>query len=119
MTEIAIAKSADHAVPFRRITQVGRDFLIGLGLFALILLATTQLPDADARGRNQMFSSSAHAAPMLRIASEAPLDLQPSAIFRSTDRGEARTILGLAFASLVAFNLGVLGHLRRVYASPR
>lgn len=119
MTETTLAKSAARTAPLRRMAPVGRDFMIGLGLFAIILLTTAQLPSHGAQSGNQMFSSSAHAAPLLTLATHAPTDLQKASVYRSTDRSEATTILGFAFASLVAFNLGVLRHLRRVYASPR
>lgn len=119
MTETSLSKSAVRPVPIRRMALFGRDFVIGLGVFAVILLATAKMPADDGRGHHQMFLSSAYAAPMLTLAAKAPADLQPSTVYRSTDRGEARAILGIAFASLVAFNLGMLRHLRRVYASPR
>jgi hypothetical protein len=109
------ARTASHA----RVIQVGRDFMIGLALFTGLMLATTWWPGRQDASRAQMFSSSAYAAPVLTLAAAAPEELQPSAIYRSTDRSEATVILGIAFASLVAFNLGFLRHLRRVYASPR
>ena len=115
MTETGISNAPVRALPMRRLAQVGRDFLIGAGAFIVILLATAPGPDKAARGAGPMFSTSAHAA---GLASVRALPLAPT-VYRSTDASEAKAILGLVFASLVAFNLGVLRHLRRVYASPR
>jgi hypothetical protein len=106
------------------------DFLIGLGLFALLLsgVGSTESPNAAWLG--------APAGPVAQgSASEAPAAVSPSAgedhtrdqpvpeavpakpVVRS--RPAALTTLGIVFAALFAFNLALVRHLRHAYAAPR
>jgi hypothetical protein len=97
-----------------RISPVLRDFVIGLGMYAILLTGATYLSNDPV----PIFASTARAAaPEMAVAA---MSSQPAAsVNRAPDTRQATLILGLAFASLTAFNLAVLRHLRRVYASPR
>jgi hypothetical protein len=96
-----------------------KDFLIGLAVIALVLVAAF----ADgARGPWSMLAEVAHAA---EIASSEVADTMEmidaelalsEPVYRGTDRGTAILILALVFSSIVAFNLWFFRHLRRVYA---
>ena len=117
----------EQAKQFRhsRIVRCVRDFLTGLGLFALIVSGTSYLPSRAPTEPVPMFTARAHASsadsyaqPNTLIATK--FDAKPTAqVARSGDDRKTRIILALVFASLVAFNLAFLRHLRRVYASPR
>jgi hypothetical protein len=96
-----------------------RDFVIGLGLFAMMAALATRAPEPRRPTALPLFGSSAYAA-----SQSAPTVMRAKytaapAVYRSTDSRQATIILGLAFAALLAFNLAVVRHLRRVYASPR
>lgn len=101
------------------VARTGRDFLFGLALFALVATAAGVLPQASGRSPAPLFSTSAYAAaPHASWALSHPIQ-SDTAVYGSTDRRAATVLLGLSFAALLAFNLAVLRHLRRVYASPR
>jgi len=115
-TRIEPARRSSHFGPLLR---VGRDFLLGLALFGLVYFATSKLDEPKAQHDMPLFSSSAHATPTytittgMRPAGEAARD------HGAADNRKSTLILGLAFAAIVAFDLALLRHLRRVYASPR
>ncbi len=103
----------------RRVVRTTRDFLLGLGLFAIIMTSGSYLSGPSNSEPVPIFTARANAAkpqPALLAKFDQKL-LQPS--LRASDERSAKIILALVFASLVAFNLGLLRHLRRVYASPR
>lgn len=104
--------------PYQRL-RVARDFVIGLGVYTVIVFATACGPGQIHDGHGAMFSSGAHAAAPLLYRPENLVEVGTAAVYRSTDERQAITILGLAFATLVALNLAFFRHLRRVYASPR
>ena len=96
-----------------------RDFLTGLGLFAIILTGTSYLPSRQASEPVPIFTARAYAAAPQVVATQYKPFAPQAALNRQADKRSATIILALVFASLVAFNLGLLRHLRRVYASPR
>jgi hypothetical protein len=115
------AKQLRHS----RVVRSLRDFLTGLGLFALIVGGTSYLPSRAPIETVPMFTARAHASSADRYAQPnslvaAKFDAKSTAqITRAPDDRKTHIILALVFASLVAFNLAFLRHLRRVYASPR
>ena len=101
------------------IRQGARDFALGLGLFAAVAIAGSYVPSRSSAQHAPIFSSTAYAAaPHASWAVSNPMKSTPI-VYRSTDTRAATVILGLTFASLFAFNMGLFRHLRRVYASPR
>jgi K+-transporting ATPase c subunit len=108
-----------------RIVRSVRDFLTGLGLFALILTGSSYLPNRAATDRVPIFTSHAQASSAYDYTQiNTVIEARPDAKTAATEarQGEERrnkVTLALVFASLVAFNLAFLRHLRRVYASPR
>lgn len=105
-----------------RIVRSARDFLAGLAVFALIVLALTYAPSEQSARSPHPFAASAHAAATF----QAPKlvrgwgDAGPAKaglVFRSTDQREALLILGTAFAAILSLNLAFLRHLRRAYAN--
>jgi hypothetical protein len=106
----------------KRLTRLLKDFLIGLSVFALVLLA------AAAEGSGGAWSVLAEVANAGEIASSEVIDTLDmidaqlalsEPVYRDTDRGTAILILALVFSSIVAFNLWFFRHLRRVYAPSR
>jgi hypothetical protein len=103
----------------RRLTRLLKDFLIGLGAFALVFLA------ASGDGSSGAWSILAEVANAGEMASSDVIDTfdmidaqlaLSEPVYRDTDRGTAILILALVFSSIVAFNLWFFRHLRRVYA---
>jgi hypothetical protein len=104
----------------KRLARGVRDFLTGLGLFAMVVVACYSLPTREARAPVPIFAASAQAASPYTLAIQSqPAGLDAIAVKRAQEVRTALMILGLVFASLVAFNLAFFRHLRRVYASPR
>lgn len=106
----------------RELRRIGADFVLALVLLCAVVLGI----DAG--------HSRAHAVPLPAIDSQAILvgsslaGLQTVAATHSIsprtrpvrpDDTQARLLLSLAFAVIMAFNLAFWRHLRRVYASPR
>lgn len=98
-----------------------KDFLIGLGAFALVVLAS-----ADGSGGPwSMLVEVANAGELARSEVVGALDMideefaLSEPVYRGTDRGTAILILALVFSSMVAFNLWFFRHLRRIYAPVR
>lgn len=122
--DVIMLKKA-NAFRHSRIVRSVRDFLTGLGLFALILTGSSYLPAREATSRLPIFTSRAHASPAYEYTQinnvfAARADSKAATV--TAQPGKERhhmVILALVFASLVAFNLAFLRHLRRVYASPR
>ncbi len=95
-----------------------RDFGLGLALYAILLTGAIYLPDARAAGSTRDFTSTTRAISHHVTFAALPGE-HASAALRAADTRQATLILGITFATLTAFNLAVLRHLRRVYASPR
>ena len=108
-----------RALSRRRVVRTTRDFLLGLGLFAIIMTGGSYLSGPSTSEPVPIFTARANAAKPqpVSLAKFEQRPAQPS--LRASDEHSAKIILALVFASLVAFNLGLLRHLRRVYASPR
>ena len=98
-----------------RLVRGARDFAIGLAVYAFIVAGVGYL-SAGTIDPDYLFSSKAHAA--MHGVAFAKFEADQIAT-TATDARQATIILGLAFATLTAFNLAFLRHLRRVYASPR
>jgi len=103
----------------KRPTCLLKDFLIGLGVFALVLFA------ASADGPGGAWSLLAEVANAGEMTSSDVIDTLDmidaqlalsEPLYRHTDRGTAILVLALVFSSIVAFNLWFFRHLRRVYA---
>jgi hypothetical protein len=101
-----------------RFVRGARDFLLGLGLFTVMLTAANHLPARTANEPAPIFNSSAYAAIQPATYSR-PHGAATAIVSRASDDLRTKVILGLVFSTLVAFNLALLRHLRRVYASPR
>ncbi len=108
-----------------RVVRCVRDFLTGLGLFALILTASSYLPHRSANAPVPIFTARAHASSPHEYSPANTLNAarfeakRSAAVTIASDERRTKVILALVFASLVTFNLAFLRHLRRVYASPR
>jgi hypothetical protein len=57
-------------------------------------------------------------APIIEIATTSS-PKNPDAVYRRTSATAAWLLLSLTFSFLAAFNLALLRHMRKVYASPR
>jgi hypothetical protein len=106
----------------KRLNRTLRDLLIGLGVFALVLLAAS----ADgSQGPWSMLAQVANAGEMARAEVVGTLDMideefaLSEPVYRGTGRGTAMLLLMLVFSSMVAFNLWFFRHLHHVYASAR
>ena len=108
-----------RALSRRRIVRTTRDFLLGLGLFAIIMTGGSYLSGPSTNEPVPIFTTRANAAKPQPVALAKFDQTQSQPTLRANDERSAKIILALVFASLVAFNLGLLRHLRRVYASPR
>lgn len=91
------------------------DAVLGLGVFAALLLAFALGQDwwtsAHSSALGSFAEAAEHFAPPGRLAQILP--------GRCPDNLGAMAGLALAFSLLFAFNLGLWGHVRRVCASPR
>ncbi len=110
----------------RNVRRAVRDWLLGAALF--IVLA----PGLAGDPRSWNFSSAAAADRVLTqtldvtsppgLQAETALVaalLQPATDIGTASKGVALLLLGLTFSFMFTFNLAMLRHLRRVYASPR
>ena len=110
----------------RRLRRALRDWMLGLGLFAVLATGLA----GDPRTWTATSASAADTAiaraidvtsppgPAAENAMVATL-LRAPALPIDSSRGSAILILGLTFSLMFAFNLEIWRHLRRVYASPR
>lgn len=98
------------------VRRVAGDVVLGLGVFAVLLLGLAL---------GQDWWTEAHSNPTLGSLAETAEHLAPSGRLsqmlpgRCPDNLGAMAGLALAFSLLFAFNLGLWGHVRRVCASPR
>ena len=110
----------------RNVRRAMRDWLLGAALFLVLAPALAGDP------RNWNFSSAAAADRVLTqtldvtsppgLQAETALVaalLQPATDIGTASKGVALVLLGLTFSFMFTFNLALLRHLRRVYASPR
>lgn len=99
------------------IQQVMVDFVLGLALFAIVAFTNAKLSGGASDSEPQLFSSMAYAAaPHANWALTQAVNPAPGS---GSPGRESTIILGLAFACVFAFDMGLFRHLRRVYASPR
>lgn len=106
----------------------------GIGIFVLLLsLMTASDQRGDAGGMTALLTSRAlagpyrtdavalAAAPDFERTAVAAASLSPAIAGAPRYKGTiaASVTLAAVLAALAVFNLGLLGHLRRVYASPR
>jgi hypothetical protein len=101
-----------------RLVRGARDFLLGLGLFTILMTMANHLPSRTANEPTPIFTSRAYAAVQPAAFARQP-NVAPASAARASEDLRAKIILGIAFSTLVACNLALLRHLRRVYASPR
>jgi hypothetical protein len=101
--------------------RLGADFALAFILFWTVALSL-------GAGHTRAYAVSLPALAKEAILPDSPLSSpasfradQPSqAVHKAqTSPGQARVLLSVAFAAIIAFNLGFWRHLRRVYASPR
>ena len=110
----------------RNVRRALRDWLVGAGLFVVLAAGFAGDP------RSWTFSSAAAAdrvlSQTLDVTSPPGLQaetalvaslLQPPASLGAASKGVTLLLLGLTFSFMFTFNLALLRHLRRVYASPR
>jgi hypothetical protein len=110
-----------HTVPSlrrHRFVRGARDFLLGLGLFTIMMIGANYLPSRTANEQVPIFTSRAYASVQPAAFARQP-NVAATSAARASDDLRAKIILGIAFSTLVAGNLALLRHLRRVYASPR
>ena len=113
------AGRAKRSPKLRNEFRIIRDFVIGLVVYAGIVLATSFADGGQFDVQPTMFSSTARAAAPTGLVPAGATAVAAESQLSSTEKREAVAILGLAFAALVAFDLALFRHLRRVYASPR
>jgi len=97
--------------------RFARDFLLGFALF-LAGVAFLEITTAPASS----FPLTAFGDPAAALPAFEPWTRKVWAeLFAPATQARplSLAVLGLAFATMTAFNLGLLRHLRRAYASPR
>lgn len=119
MSKNAGMKSKAKRLPARSGLRFIRDFLTGLAVYALIVCLTPAGADQSQAQPMPVIGAAGTSSPAAGLRIAAGGDALVVTGLRSAERNEAITILGLAFAALVAFDLALFRHLRRVYASPR
>ena len=110
----------------RHVRRALRDWLLGAGLFIVLAAGlagnprTWDFTTAAAADRVLTQTLDVTSPPGLQAETALVAALfQPPTSLGASTKGVTLLLIGLTFSFMFAFNLAILRHLRRVYASPR